>query len=88
MFIVVYDDSAGICYHYTWDENCDGALRSSNEGEPAALFQTRKDARKAIEISKAFMRLQKLRDEPANDDFDAKYLKCIRIIPLKPKPGA
>ena len=87
MFIVVFDDEGAVCAPYGWDSDCEGALAQAiDRDDPVAVFDTRQDAKKAIEISRRYGLLCKAQGKPVNDDFtDPKYAKCIRIKPLKPK---
>lgn len=84
MFIVIYDDQMGMCFPYGWDDACEGAIATSSEG--VALFETRKQARDAINISTCFASLEKSQGKPFNDDFlDSR--KLIRIVPATTKGG-
>ena len=76
-FIVVYDDDDCLRQPMTLDQDCEGALCC---GEPVALFESIKAARKAISISKKFMQLRQAQGLPSNDDFEPKYRKNLRII--------
>jgi len=68
-FIVVYDDEQSLCIPYAWDEDCKGALVAICGKQNAACFNSRKAARKAINISTAFARLKKTQGESVCDDF-------------------
>lgn len=67
MLIVVYDDESGVCCPMTWDGDCEGAICCGSGA--IALFDTRKQARKAITISKRFALLQKAQGKPEDDTF-------------------
>ncbi len=75
--IVVFDDDAGFCMPFRNDPDCEGALCTGG-GEPVVMFDNRKDAVKAIRISKKFAELQLAQGKPHNSDFieGAKFV-CI-----------
>jgi len=81
MYIVVFDDDGGVCAPMGWDEACDGAICSTN-GD-VATFQTRKEAQRAIRISKAYARLCLEQGEPINSDFIGDCAKLVKIRKLK-----
>lgn len=83
-FIVVYDDEMGICAPFGWNDSCEGALCSTYDG-PVALFDTRKQAQQAINISKAYAKLCGLQGRPVSTDF-TEHAKCIKIVPLAKEP--
>ena len=84
MFIVIFDDQMGMCFPYGWDDACEGAIATSSEG--VALFETRKLARDAINISTCFARLAKSQGKVFNEEFiDSRTL--IRIVPATTKGG-
>lgn len=80
-FIVVFDNNDGICVPMGWDEDCDGAIEGAWT-KPVAMFETRADARKAINISAAAAKLAIAQGKPANDDFTTGR-KHLKIVPLK-----
>ena len=61
MFLVVYDDQDCLCVPQVWDKDCDGAIctGNSNGKDTVALFDSRKAARAAIDISTKFAELCK-----------------------------
>lgn len=81
MYIVVYDDGESICAVMGWDDDCDGAICATC-GD-VAVFESRKDALKAIRISKAFAKLCVEQGKMANSDFLGDAAKCIDIRKLK-----
>lgn len=68
MFLVVYDDEAGLCVPMSWNTDCEGAL-----------FGSRRLAQRAITISKNFAKLQESQGKPANTDFlsERRFLKVV-----------
>lgn len=91
MFIVVYDDQCGVCVPFGLDDSCEGAIESNSCG-PVALFATRAEARKAVNISTAAAKLAIAQGKPANTDFtDGRH--NVKVIPVKwygtgPEPAA
>lgn len=77
--LVVYDDGASICCPMTADFSCEGALCCGLG--PVVLFPDRKQARRAIQISKTFARLCELQGKIANTDFlgDPKHIKIVNV---------
>lgn len=83
MFLVVYDDGNCLCLPLVWDKDCEGAISVGfleDDTETIALFDTRKAARTAIDISVKFASLCKSQGKPANEDFLAEGRKNIRIL--------
>lgn len=78
-FIVVHDDSDGLCVPYNFDSDCEGAIccRSDN----VAYFATKEDAKRAIKISIAFAKLLVAQGKPHNSDF-IEDIKYVKIVPL------
>lgn len=85
MFIIVFDDTNGLCVPYGWDADCEGAIEA--HGQSVAVFETRKAANTAITISRKFADLQKAQGKPFNTDF-SEYRKNIQILPAITKGGA
>lgn len=84
MYIVIYDDGDMLYFPQSWDKDCHGAICYGNSGEAVAVFESRKDARKAIDISAKFAALEKAQGKPANDDFLGESRKNFRVVPLQP----
>jgi len=82
-FIVAYDDGDCIFLPMQWDADCEGAICSTSRPDSVAVFPSRKEARRAINISRAFALLEKAQGKPYNSDF-TEELKNIHIVPLKP----
>ena len=83
MFIVVYDDRDLLCLPLVWDKDREGAISAGflvDNTEMIAIFDTRKAARVAINISVKFAELCKEQGKPANEDFLAEGRKNIRIL--------
>ena len=76
----------GLCCPFAFDDECDGAI-SMNNG-PVALFEDRKAAKQAIQISANYARLRKSQGLPANDDFVGPCKKCIKIRPTETRKQA
>lgn len=83
MFLVVYDDQDCLCVPQVWDKDCDGAIctGNSNGKDTVALFDSRKAARAAIDISTKFAELCKAQSKPHNEDYLKPCRKNIRIQP-------
>lgn len=81
-FIVLWDDEMGVCCPMGWDEDCDGALCCITES--VALFDSRKAARKAIDISAKFAQLRRSQGKPVNLDFIGDARKKLRVVPCRP----
>lgn len=84
--IVMYDDGDQLTLPYTFDEECEGALRCMAPGDPIAVFPTSKEARRAIQISMAFAKLSKAQGKPVNEDFTT-CIKCVKVVPLVSAKG-
>ena len=82
-FIVVYDDKMDMCMPYAFSKECRGALEPTCAGGILALFKTRKDARKAINISAAFARLQISQGVSYNHDFLGVERVNVRVLECK-----
>jgi hypothetical protein len=67
-YIVVYDDNESLCFPQNWDDECAGAICSDNT-RPVALFQTRPEAQRAINISSRWAELNKAQGNAHNADF-------------------
>ena len=82
-FIVVFDDDQGMCCPMAWSE--DSGKQDTLEGSAlsAAVFPSRAEARKAINITAAQAKVDKLRGNAANTDFLPPAVSCVKIIPLK-----
>lgn len=77
--IVVYDDDMGACFAMGLDDACEGAISCSTG--TVAVFANRKQARKAIAISKAFAKLCELQGGIVNTDF-TDGIKFVKVVPL------
>ena len=82
MFMIYWNNG-----DYAWpmghDDSCVGAV-CIDESKPV-MFESRKDAEKAIRISKANATLRKDQGLPANDDFlqDTHLIKIVKLTPYK-----
>lgn len=80
-YVVIWDDNICISVLMSWDDDCEGALCCGSG--PIAIFPTRKEARKAINISTLYAKLCRAQGKPANDDFLSGHI-FLRIVPTKP----
>ena len=76
--IVMFDDQMGVCAPMGWDTDCDGALCYA--GSPV-VFPNRAAARKAINVSRAFARLERAQGRRHNSDF-LEAIKHVKIVPV------
>lgn len=81
-FIVVWDDSQGVCLPMAADPDCAGAIEAWVPGDSVAEFATRADAKRAVRISAHLARLHQAQGLPVNADFLGDGLKNIRIVPV------
>ena len=86
MFIIVFDDNQGMIVPFQNDADCEGAVECIGHGGKVAVFDSRKAARKAIDISAKNAALMKAQGKPANDDFLPPCRKNIRILPCVLNP--
>ncbi len=82
-FIVIFDDEQGLCQPMGWDDECKGALCACTGS--VAVFDTRAEARRAIAVSRAYMRLCEAQGKPTNDDWRPACANCIKVLPLQPE---
>ena len=80
--IVVWDDEMGMCVPMGWDADCAGAICACNRH--VAVFASRAEARRAIDISSKFAALCRAQGRPANDDFMGDARKNLRVVMLSP----
>lgn len=86
MFTVIYDDYDCLCVSMVWDQDCEGALCAGVGAlDKVALFKSRADARKAIDVSAKWAALNKAKGLPHNDDFLGEYRKNLRVVPCQIK---
>lgn len=78
-FMVVFDDDMSLCMPYGMSKECEGAL---DNAQPTALFRSRKQARRAITISKAHAKLKKLQGVPFSEDFllSGSLIKIVECV--------
>jgi hypothetical protein len=81
-FLVVYDDQDCLHIPFAWDRDCEGAICSGGSADGFAVFPSKAEARKAIDISTRFNALLKSQGKPRNEDFESPSRKFIRIVPL------
>lgn len=85
-YIVMWSDfDGGFVQPYMWDEECPDVLTLAGEDDDVAFFESKEDARKAINVSVAFAKFQRARGKPANDDFVGDNLKKIKLWRVKKK---
>lgn len=80
-FWIVVFDNGEFCVPFGNDPDCAGALCS--DPKAPAVFNSNAAARRAIQISKLFAKIQALRGEPVNTDF-TEHLRYVFVVPLKP----
>lgn len=77
MFMVFFElDTDAMCYPMGNDPACVGALQASSD--KPVLFDTRKQARKAITISTRWALLREAQGLPVNEDFTTQK-HCLQI---------
>lgn len=81
LFIIIYDDGDCITAPMTWDKDCEGAVEAWRPGRPVALFETRADARRAINISAAKARLDQAQGKPTDTDFLNPCRQFLMVVP-------
>ncbi len=81
-YVVLWDDEQGVCCPMGWDEDCEGSLCCINK--TIAIFDSRKAARKAINISAKYSHLCLAQGKPVNLDFVGKARKNLRIVECVP----
>lgn len=69
LFLVVWDDEQGLCVPMSRDSDCEGAICAGGNADKLALFRSRADARKAIDVSAKFAALCRAQGKPENTDF-------------------
>lgn len=83
-FIIVWDDGQGICAPMVWNAECDGSVCVGiGNKDRVALFTSRADARKAIDISAKWAALNKAQGKIRDDDFLGEFRKNIRVVPCE-----
>jgi|GEM_PF-1644225 len=87
-FLVVYDDQDCLHIPFTWDRDCEGAICSGSSADGFAVFPSKAEARKSIDISTRFNALLKSQGKIRNEDFENPSRKNIRIVPLFSGKGA
>ncbi len=75
--MVVFDDELGLFAPMGWDENCAGALACTY---PVVIFDDRKQARRAISISRKFAAQRREQGEIVNDDWTPECSKAIQVV--------
>ena len=81
-YIVVFDDGMGVCIPMGWDDDCEGSLCCFYK--TAAIFESQKAARKALDISTRFALLRKSQGKCVNPDFLGECRKNIRVVECVP----
>jgi len=84
LYTVYWDDQQGLCAPMTWDDECQGAI-CAGPGKIAA-FVSRRDARKAINISTKWNTLLKAQGKPYNTDFEGVCRQYIRVAACTFRP--
>lgn len=81
-YVVLWDDEQGVCCPMGWGDDCDGSLCCINK--TIAIFDSRKAARKAINISAKFAQLRLAQGLAVNLDFVGTARKNLRIVECVP----
>ena len=81
-YVVLWDDEQGVYCPMGWDDDCEGGLCCIQK--TIATFDSRKAARKAINISAKFAQLRLAQDLPVNLDFIGAARKNLRIVECVP----
>ena len=81
-YLVLWDDQMGVCTAMGWDDDCAGAICCLDK--TAAIFDSRKAARTAINISTKYALLCQAQGKPVNLDFLGACRKNIRIVECVP----
>lgn len=81
-YVVLWDDNMGVCCPMGWDADCAGAICCLDKS--VAIFASRKDARKAIDISTKYALLCKSQGKPVNLDFLGECRKNLRVVECVP----
>lgn len=85
-FIVIWDDNMGVCCPMGWDDDCEGALCCITD--TVATFDSRKAARKAIDISAKFAHLRRAQGKPVNLDFIGDARNNLRVVACRPNESS
>jgi len=81
-YVVLWDDSMGVCCPMDWDADCAGAICCFSKS--VAMFDSLKSARKAIDISTKYALLCKAQGRPVNLDFLGECRKKLRVVECVP----
>ena len=81
-WLVLWDDNMGVCTAMGWDADCAGAICCLDK--TAAIFDSRKAARTAINISTKYALLCQAQGKPVNLDFLGACRKNLRIVECVP----
>jgi hypothetical protein len=88
IYMVVWDDEQGLCIPMVWNPQCEGALEGGiGKNDAVAIFTSRRDARKAIDISTKWNALLKAQGEIHSEDFEGACRKNLRVVPCRWKGG-
>lgn len=83
MYLIVYDDGNSLSLPMRADSKCEGAVTTAEEGQPI-LFGTKKEAERAVRVSRAWADLQAARgDSVDGDDFAPENRKHVKILKCK-----
>lgn len=82
-YIVVFDDDMGLCVPMTWRKSHPGALRPPGKAEPIAVFHDRKDAQRAIRMSRHLAQMESEQGVICDDDFMPRNRQQIKVIRLE-----
>jgi hypothetical protein len=84
LFMVVFDDHEMLCTPMVWDSECEGVICPGiSDKEKVAIFTSRKDARKAIDISTKWNVFLKAQGKIYNAHFENEFRKHLLIFPCQ-----
>jgi hypothetical protein len=86
MFMIFFDDREMDYAPMVWDSECDGAICPGiSERENVAIFASKKDARRCVELSRKWNALLKAQGKSYYEHFEGKFerecRKNLRILP-------
>lgn len=81
-YVVLWDDKQGVCCPMGWDDGCAGSLCCINK--TIAIFDSRKAARNAIDISTKYALLCRAQGGLVNLDFLGDFKKNLRVVECVP----
>jgi hypothetical protein len=77
LYLVSYQNTDSLTWLMGWDGDCEGAICVT---EPPVVFTSRKEAKKALAVSRANAFLRKAQGTMYNSDFTSE-ISMVKIIP-------